>query len=165
MLGRIKKALTPLQRIFSREKWPLPTTLKKLSGTCTGAGGKERHGEMFSAKGQRMLIYLSVKLPLGRRRWARRSRRRSSRVGTRTESAPGSAHTCLCSCRETCCTDPRVTAGGKKKPTGNVGETALREQAQGAKKRSSVILVPCGTGKSRMFPKHKPGTLLTVSYA
>lgn len=44
----------------------------------------------------------------------------------------------------------------------NAEETALREQVQDAKKEPAV-LVPHGTGKSRTFPKHKPGTLLTVS--
>lgn len=85
----------------------------KLSVTCTGAGGKERHGEMFSAKAQRMQIYLSVKLLSGMRCWAHRSRRPSSRVGTHTESGPESAHMSPCSYRETCCTDPWVTVEEK----------------------------------------------------
>lgn len=110
VMGRIKKALTP-KYTLCREYFTWEVTIikhleAKLSGMSTGAGGKEMHGEMFSVRAQRMLIYLSVKLPLDTRRWARRSKRQSSQVDRHTESGPESGRMCLCSYRETCCTDP-----------------------------------------------------------
>lgn len=62
--------------------------------------------ELFSLKAQKMLIYLFVKLPLDTRHWAHRSKRQSTQVGRHIECGLRSGHTCLCSYRETSCTDP-----------------------------------------------------------
>lgn len=119
------------------------------------------------AEAQRMLMYLSVKLPPGTRRWARRSRRRSSWAGTGSGSGPESAHRCPCSCRETCCTDPPETAW---QTTHVKHGTCRRNSAQRTSSRCKEREL-CNPGspwhcKEQDSPSQaKPGALLTVSYA
>lgn len=117
-MWRNKKALTPKHTLAGSillEKWPSSTTWRQSSlGCAQGQGGRRCMGKCFQLFfSQRMPIYLVVKLPLDRRCWAHHSKHQSNQVDTHTESGPGSGHTCLCSCRETCCIDPEVTAEGK----------------------------------------------------
>lgn len=73
------------------------------------------HGEMFSVKAQRMIIYPFVKLPLDTRHWAHHSKHQPSQMDRHIESGLHSEHTCLYSYREPCCIDPQVP--GEKKTT------------------------------------------------
>lgn len=156
------------QSIFTWEVTVTKHLEAKLCGTCTGAGGKEMPGEMFPAKAQRILLYLSVKLPPDTRRWARRSRRRSSLVGTQSEFGPESGHMCLCSYRETCCTNPPVSAEGKNtQEIWQMQEKQHRENKvkiwrKGALQSWFPMALESASHRTAL-PKPKLATLLTVS--
>lgn len=118
-----------------------------------------------------MLIYPFVKLPLDRRHWARRSKRQSSQKDSHIESGLHFGNMCLCSYRETYCTDPQVSREDKEKPqymVRSVGNTdpeyKFRRLSSGGKEKKA--LVPRSTGKKgTVLVKSNLASSLTIPRA